>query len=426
MATRKILPPLKHTTFDEVRSDGTVVVSNEWYDWAMNIGKYVDEIRTILDDDNDDQNVTINDLLTADVPVFAPQMTPTITNGCGALTAIEFAPTQPNLYALPFATGVDTSADFHAMLPFFWAGKTFQVWLYWGHGAGGTAWDTSWELVANSTYDNESIILDFVSGIVVTDTGGVSGNLYIARSAAVPISSYQNQDGSLVSMRITRKGTAAEDTLDITAYLLAVRFVLEGLPIPDPPPVVLAWNSADKHADITLTNSDLTAAHAVAAFRSVRGTVSKSTGKWYFEVTFDTLVTFGIVGLANATEALTNYIGGTTNSWGTGSSGPSQTYYNGSSTSVTPYSIGSTDRVDVAWDADAGYIWFRCDGVWIGASGVDVGLGTGVGDPATGANPRYTGVTGTLFPACSPGNGGQISLNSAAAGTVPSGFSFWA
>lgn len=425
MATRKILPPLKHTTFDEVRSDGTVVVSNEWYDWALNIGRYVDEIRTILDNDNDDQNVTINDLLTADVPVFAPQMTPTITDGCDPLVAIEFAPTAPNLYALQFLPGVDTSADFHAMLPFYWAGKTFTVWVYWGHGSGGTAFDVLWEIDANSTYDNEPITLDFIGGIGAPDTGGTAGNLYIARSGSVPIASYQNQEGSLASLRLTRRGTYTEDTMDITAYVMAVRFVLEGLPIPDPPPITLKWNSADAHADIVLSNSDLTAAHSVAAFRMVRANISKSTGKWYFEVTFDTLVNFGTVGLANATQSLADYVGGSANSWSTGSSGPSQTYYNGSSTSVTPYAISSTERVDVAWDADAGYVWFRCDGNWIGASGVDTGFGVGIGDPATGSNPRYTGVTGTLFPACAPGNGGQITINSTLVGTIPSGFSAW-
>lgn len=231
MATRSLRPPLKSTTFDAVQADGTVVVSNEWYDWALNIVQLVVSIQTQIDEqttDNTTQDVTINDLLTEDVSVFAPRMTPTITGGCDALVAIEFAPTQPNFHALPFPAGVDTSADFHAMLPFFWARKTFQLWVYWGHGGGGTAWDTSWELVANTTYDNESVILDFVDGIVVNDTGGVPGNLYIAQAAGVPISSYENEEGSLVSMRITRRGTSAEDTMDIPAYLLAVRFVLEG------------------------------------------------------------------------------------------------------------------------------------------------------------------------------------------------------
>lgn len=228
-------PPPKEIPFTELLPSGEQFVTNPWYTWALNIRQAVDTLRLIVGDPDGDGVVTdVERLLTDDVSVFAPRMTPTVTGGCGALTTIEFAPTQPNLYALPFETGVDTSADFGTMLPFYWAGKTFKVWIYWGHGDSGTDWDVKWEVVANTTFDNESIILDFVPGITVTDTGGTSGNLYIARSAAVPITSYENEEGSLVSMRITRRGADAEDTMDITAYLLAVRFVLEGEPVFEP------------------------------------------------------------------------------------------------------------------------------------------------------------------------------------------------
>lgn len=174
-----------------------------------------------------------------DVAVFAVDMRPTQTDGCDAITTVEFGPNQPNFHALLFPPGVDTSADFHCMLPFSWAGKYFRCYVYWGHGSGGTDFDVSWEIVANTTYDNETVILDFVPGIPFDDTGGTAGNLYIAQSGDVPIASYENEEGSLVSIRVYRRGaTSATDNLDIDAALLAVRFTLADVPVvvPEPSP----------------------------------------------------------------------------------------------------------------------------------------------------------------------------------------------
>jgi len=237
MATRNLRPPLKHTPFTELMADGTQFVSNSWYDWALNLALRVETLETQvteLEEELASQDDSLQRLLTADVAVFAPQMLPTLTDGCEPIEVIEFTPVQPNLVALPFLTGVDTSADFHAMLPFAWAGKKFKTWVYWGHGDGSTDQDVVWEVVANSTFDDEPITINFVSGIMVGDQGGTGGNLYIARSESVPISSYRNRDGSLISMRIFRRGTHAEDTLDITAYLLAVRFILDDVPLVPP------------------------------------------------------------------------------------------------------------------------------------------------------------------------------------------------
>jgi hypothetical protein len=169
-----------------------------------------------------------------DVVVFARDMLPSVTGGCSALTTVEFASTQPNLHALLFDATVDESADFNAMLPFSWAGRMYRAYVYWGHGSGGSAFDVVWDISANSTSDNESVILDLASEAVITDTGGVAGNLYIAAvSDPIPIASNTNRNGDLVSLRIHRRPTHASDTLNIDAYLLAVRFTLSDVPFPD-------------------------------------------------------------------------------------------------------------------------------------------------------------------------------------------------
>lgn len=202
--------------------------------------RQVSLVQSILNQTVDNSNTAITniynqvrDVAVEDVVVFARDMLPSVTGGCSALTTIEFSSTKPNFHALLFDKTTDESADFHAMLPFSWAGRMFRVYVYWGHGAGGTTFGTTWEVTANSTSDNESVILDFVGGAVITDTGGTSGNLYIAAySDPIPIASNINRNGDLVSLRIYRRPTHASDNLDIDAALLAVRFTLSDVPFP--------------------------------------------------------------------------------------------------------------------------------------------------------------------------------------------------
>ena len=382
------------------------------------------ENQVIGDDDHDDPDVTEID--EPRVYAYARDFEPDSTTPCAALSTISMGAGKPDARVLAFDSATNEAAQVQLIMPPEWPGNAVQVRLYWSHSLA-TSWDVVWQVQAHTAADGETFDALFGPGFEATDTGGDPSTIYISASGVLTITTAASsaQAGDLVFIKVTRRADLAGDTLNGDAYLHAIEFRIGGVPADFPEPITLSWNPADKHADIVLSNSDLTAAHSVAAFRMVRANVSKSTGKWYFEVTFDTLVNFGTVGLANATQSLADFVGGSANSWSTGSSGPSQTYYNGSSTSVAPYAIASGDRVDVAWDADAGKVWFRCDGNWIGASGVDTGFGVGIGDPATGSNPRYTSVTGTLFPACAPGNGGQITINSTIVGTIPSGFSAW-
>lgn len=72
------------------------------------------------------------------------------------------------------------------------------------------------------------------------------------------------------------------------------------------------WNPSDKHANITLSNGDLTVTSGVSnAHKGVRSTISKTTGKWYWEITVGTKgVNDGLAeGVADGTHALTTEIG---------------------------------------------------------------------------------------------------------------------
>lgn len=354
----------------------------------------------------------VRDVAVEDVTVFAHAMRPTVTGGCSAFTTVEFGADEPNFHCLLFDPTTEESADFPAMLPFAWVGKKFRVYVYWGHGSGATAYGVTWEIQANSTGDNQPLVLPFDTGTVVTDTGGTAGNLYIAAvSDPVEVTSNMTGEGDMVNLRIVRKTAHASDTLDVDAALLAVRFTLSDVVFPGVPtnPDFL-WNSSDKHADVTLSNANLTCT-ASAIWRMVRGTVGKSSGKWYFEVTFVSVAVWTTMGIATASVALTDYVGRNTGSYGLG---PDHTYDSSGSTSHAN-SISAGGVGGVAVDLDNGKIWFASNNVWLAG-----------GDPAAGTGARYSGIpAGTYYPAAAPGLQ-SLTINAVLTYTPPSGFTPWA
>lgn len=352
------------------------------------------------------------------VEFVARDLTPSVTAGCSVLQVQETSAANPNLHYLAFDPATDESCDWTTIMPQGWVGGTFQFRLYWSHPFGSVAWDVVWELQANAYGSGEALARVLVSGSRIVSTGGDPDTLYItSESDPVPISATLDQPGDMVILRLTRKATNAADTLTVDAHLHAIRFNIGNAPVDYPPPLPFKWNASDKSGGVTLTALDLTASASTHS-KLVRGTVSKNSGKWYFEVTVDTAVVFGTLGLALATESLATWVGGGNDSWGVG---PDHTYHSGASTSNPVFSIASGQVVGVAWDADNGHIWFSKANVYVGNSGVS----GGAADPATGFNPRYTGVVGALFPACAPGAGGQMTINATLVYAPPTGFLPW-
>lgn len=163
------------------------------------------------------------------------------------------------------------------------------------------------------------------------------------------------------------------------------------------------WNPADKAAGITLTNGNLTATgDAVAGYDNVRGTSSKTTGKWAFEVTKVGAPGMG-VGVGLSTASLTNYLGND-RLLGFGY------YHDGfiqDDSSIDAFSAG--DVILLAVDADARLVKLYKNGVQVGTAG-------GYALPAAGA----------LFPMFGAGTGvagsGTLNVNPA---SPPSGYAAW-
>lgn len=84
----------------------------------------------------------------------------------------------------------------------------------------------------------------------------------------------------------------------------------------------VTWNSADKSANITLSNGDLTASNASSSswsmVRATNGFTIASNARFCYEITPSSIDSAdGIVfGVANATQSLSSYVGSSTNSAG--------------------------------------------------------------------------------------------------------------
>lgn len=142
------------------------------------------------------------------------------------------------------------------------------------------------------------------------------------------------------------------------------------------------WNTSDKAAAVTLSGGNLTASSnpADSAFAGVRGTVSKSTGQWAFEVTVGSFPTdtYCYIGIANSTQTLTGDVDSNpTNAWIYRSAKAASGALKHGTTSISVASYTTGDKIGIAFDGDADTVSFYKNGAYQGA---------------------FTGITGTVYP----------------------------
>ena len=186
------------------------------------------------------------------------------------------------------------------------------------------------------------------------------------------------------------------------------------------------WSSSDATANgMTLTNGGLTVTGG-STFASVRGTVSRSSGKWYFEFIVGSPAASSadfLHGLASAGFIPTGQPGASAYSvglagWGSEPANGFTINY-GTGFGGAPLVVG--DVLGMAVDFDAGKAWASKNNVFWSSS-----------SPATGVAPIITftpATVGPLFPALSLDNTvGSWTLQSTAAAlkyAPPSGFKAW-
>ena len=198
-----------------------------------------------------------------------------------------------------------------------------------------------------------------------------------------------------------------------------------------PPPLVYEFaklNPADKSASVTLSGGDLTAARAAGSgWATVRSTIGKSRGKWYFEITNNANGSTdgdAMWGFMRNTDSLGTYpgnasLGATSMGWQANATPNSAKFQNGSLGAVSGYGkVVAGQYAQIAIDLDAGKLWVKNSS----ASGW-----AGGGDPAAGTTPTFTFAANThlhvALAAYSSPQSATANFGAAAfGGTVPAGF----
>lgn len=146
------------------------------------------------------------------------------------------------------------------------------------------------------------------------------------------------------------------------------------------------WDPANKSADITLSNADLTATKTAASYANVRSVLGVNSGKWYWELTFDdegpgyTVEEFGVGDNAIALGTSVGFYSTGYSYKEDGQKGNNNSYVAFGSA----FNVG--DIISIALDMDAGKVWWALNGVWQAS-----------GDPGAGTNEAYSGISGTYY-----------------------------
>lgn len=140
------------------------------------------------------------------------------------------------------------------------------------------------------------------------------------------------------------------------------------------------WDPADKGSNVTLSNGNLTAAIANGSTQaSTKATIGKSSGKWYWELKFDSTTSGShvTVGIASSAIAVNGYIGLNATNYSY-FSGNGQKYNNaGGAAYGATWTTG--DVIGIALDMTGGTLTFYKNNVSQGTA--------------------YTGLSGTFYPA---------------------------
>lgn len=178
----------------------------------------------------------------------------------------------------------------------------------------------------------------------------------------------------------------------------------------------VTWNPSDKHTNVVLSNSDLTAGSNSVTFGSVRATLGRSSGKYYFEILCTTMGSTR-TGLGDGAFSLSTYVGNSAKSAGIVTGGNTSNGYTHTNSGIV--SISNGNYLMIAVDMDADKAWLGVNGTWAFS-----------GDPAGGTGTWLDAVSGTVYPATSVSETNvsfTLRTKLSQFGTAPpSGFSAWA
>ncbi len=156
-------------------------------------------------------------------PVPAAQMRPSATGGCAALALVATSANRPDLSTLDFDAATIEYAQFWLPMPKGWNEGTVTAQFLWSHAAAVTNFGVVWGMQAVAVSDGELIDAAYGTAQTVTDTGGVTNNLYISPETAAITIAGSPADGDMVCFRVYREATNGSDNLAVDAKLHAVK-----------------------------------------------------------------------------------------------------------------------------------------------------------------------------------------------------------
>lgn len=156
------------------------------------------------------------------VYVPAAAMRPAAASGCAALAQVATAGGQPDIVSLDFDPSSQEYAQFHIVPPKKWNGSTVTFIAHWSHAATTTDFGVAWGLQSLAVSNDDTIAASWGTGVVVTDTGGTTNDLYqTSESGAVtPAGSPAKLDA--LFFRAYRHVANAGDTMAIDARLMGL------------------------------------------------------------------------------------------------------------------------------------------------------------------------------------------------------------
>lgn len=180
------------------------------------------------------------------------------------------------------------------------------------------------------------------------------------------------------------------------------------------------WNPLDKDDGITsVTNGNLNVV-TNGSNGSIKSTIAFPSGKWYWEVTSDAISGSGTqaVGIIPQSQPPTNNMSDSGKlGYALDVSFSDRKFENGTATSYGTYTQANGAVYMLAFDQDAGKLWYGVNGTWLAS-----------GAPASGTNPSSSSIsTSTAYCAAVSDNtvSGTFTINfgqRAFAYTAPSGF----
>lgn len=152
------------------------------------------------------------------------------------------------------------------------------------------------------------------------------------------------------------------------------------------------WNPSDKGASIILSSGNLSVTSSAAG--SVRSTVSKISGKWYWE---SNIIVAGdaIIGGGTSSATLTSYVGSDIFGWGY--YGATGTVYSSAALVFVGVVFLAGDVIGFALDADAHTLKFYRNNVLQGTATVSASPMFAMGGNASGSGQVITNFGATPF-----------------------------